>query len=152
MQTAKLKLLWQESLRTKRFSRIFKQTWEFTILWIFTTDCLSRYINEITCKGPAITWDINTWGITYLISINSSIPFSALRKGRTFEWWGRGGGWHHVALKQCPVCKNVLCSICSKATIKTDDTWLIMILAAKHNAMKISKQLFDGKDDVLSDI
>ena len=96
-------------------------------------------------------WD-NLQGSSNLISINSSIPFSALRKGRTFEWWGRGGGWHHVALKQCPVCKNVLCSICSKATIKTDDTWLIMILAAKHNAMKISKQLFDGKDDVLSDI
>ena len=56
-----------------------------------------------------------------------------------------------LGLKQCSVCKNVLHSICSKATCKTDSAWPIMILPAKHNVNKISKQLFDEEDNVSSD-
>ena len=54
-----------------------------------------------------------------------------------------------LGLKQCPVCKNVLHSICSKVSCKTDGIRPIMILSAKHNANKILKQPFDEKDKVL---
>ena len=54
-----------------------------------------------------------------------------------------------LGLKQCPVCKNVLHSICSKVPCKTDGIRPIMILSAKHNANKILKQPFDEKDKVL---
>ena len=57
----------------------------------------------------------------------------------------------YLGLKQCPVCKNVLHSLCSQAMSETNGALLIMILTAKHNANKISKHFFDVEDDISSE-
>uniref|UniRef100_A0A7M5XKL4 Uncharacterized protein n=1 Tax=Clytia hemisphaerica TaxID=252671 RepID=A0A7M5XKL4_9CNID len=49
-----------------------------------------------------------------------------------------------IGLKQCPVCKNVLRSLCSKAACKVDGQKPVMILPAKASS---SKKTLDDSDE-----